>query len=136
MPNAKALYKPNENGELEVIDSKRKKANAAFEKIKNINLKPVGTILEDADVENLSELLANLGIYYGNTQEESTANLKRYFTIGNGDGITGMALYKQEVFRKKKGVDRLIKALNEGKDIYSSKFTLDVIQVESYHRTL
>ena len=128
MPNPKALYKPNENGQLEVIDSKRKKANAAFEKIKNINLKPVGAILEDADVENLSELLANLVIYYGNTQEESTANLKRYFTIGNGDGITGMALYKQEVFRKKKGVDRLIKALNEGKDIYSSKFTLDVIQ--------
>ena len=129
MPNPRALYKTNEEGDLEVVESKRKAIISAYDKIKD--LRRSTKELQPADVENLSTLLWNLGIQYGNTLEESTNKLKEYFEKGDVDGTTGIELFRKEVFRPKKRLERLVNAIKDNRYIYGSDKqggTLDVVK--------
>jgi len=129
MPNPRALYRENEEGELEIVESKRKAAVAAFKKIEGLRLSTKE--LQDVDVENLSTMLWNLGIQYGNTLEENTDKLKEYFEKGDVDGTTGIDLFRKEVFRPKKRLERLINAVENNRYIYSADDiggTIDVIK--------
>ena len=129
MPNPRALYKTNEDGTLEVVESKSKAIASAYDKIKD--LRRSTKELQPADVENLSTLLWNLGIQYGNTLQESTDKLNEYFVKGDVDGATGMDLFRKEVFKPKKGLERLVNAVKENRYIYGSDKqggTLDVIK--------
>ena len=129
MPNPRALYKTNEDGTFEVVESKSKAIASAYDKIKD--LRRSTKELQPADVENLSTLLWNLGIQYGNTLQESTDKLNEYFVKGDVDGATGMDLFRKEVFKPKKGLERLVNAVKENRYIYGSDKqggTLDVIK--------
>ncbi len=129
MPNPRALYKTNEDGTLEVVESKRKAISSAYDKIKDLKLSTKE--LQPVDVENLSTVLWNLGIQYGNTLQESTDKLNEYFVKGDVDGAAGMDLFRKEVFRPKKGLGRLVNAVKEDRYIYGSDKeggTLDVVK--------
>ena len=129
MPNPRALYKTNEDNTLDVVESKRKAIVSAYDKIKDLKLSTKE--LQPADVENLSTVLWNLGIQYGNTFEESTNKLKEYFEKGDVEGTTGMDLFRKEIFRPKKGLGRLVNAVKEDRYIYGSDQeggTLDVVK--------
>ncbi len=129
MPNPRALYKTNEDGTFEVVESKSKAIASAYDKIKD--LRRSTKELQPADVENLSTLLWNLGIQYGNTLQESTDKLNEYFVKGDVDGATGTDLFRKEVFKPKKGLERLVNAVKENRYIYGSDKqggTLDVIK--------
>jgi len=129
MPNPRALYKTNEDNTLDVVESKRKAIISAYDKIKDLKLSTKE--LQPADVENLSTVLWNLGIQYGNTLQESTDKLNEYFVKGDVDGATGMNLFRKEVFKPKKGLGRLVNAVKEDRYIYGSDQeggTLDVVK--------
>jgi len=129
MSNPRALYKTNEDGTFEVVETKSKAIVSAYDKIKD--LRRSTKELQPADVENLSTLLWNLGIQYGNTLQESTDKLNEYFVKGDVDGATGMGLFRKEVFKPKKGLERLVNAVKENRYIYGSDKqggTLDVIK--------
>ena len=101
-PNERALYKVTENAEgnevLSIKPEKLAKIKSAYKVLEKYKRLRTTDELPAEAVDALGAMLWEMGMQFGNTQEETTQNLMKYFTIGDAKGNKGVVAFKDFVF--------------------------------------